>query len=170
MAEWLGGATWGRAMRNQVLLTGAAFGIGACGGGPEEVSSRRVQELPELPISVEIAEAATIRFDDPGADFVLVYVTYNGEQFGIYAGNAPNTPHDPASSPDIAGALGARYPVHCVTSAGDEGEPGHCLVDLRARLDYPWYLHFFYEDFEPESVAEVQAVIASTEVLESEGI
>lgn len=152
------------------MLTSVGLMLGACGDDRGETSSRRVQELPELPVSVEINEAATIRFDDPGADFVLVYVTYNGEQFGIYAGNAPNTPHDPASSPDISSAIGARYPVHCVTSAGPEGESGHCLVDLRARLDYPWYLHFFYEDFEPESVAEVMAVIASTEVLESEGI
>ncbi len=151
-------------------LMGLALGLGACGGGEEQASSRRVQELPELPVSIEIAEAATIRFDDPGADFVLVYVTYDGQQFGIYAGNAPNTPHDPASSPDISGALGARYPVHCATSAGPDGESGHCLVDLRARLDYPWYLHFFYEDFAPGAVAEVMAVIASAEVLDSEGI
>ena len=137
---------------------------------PEVDSSRRYQSLPELPVAIEIDAAATIRFDDPGRDFVLVYVTFNEQEFGIYAGNRPTTPLDPKTSRDVSGVIGARYPVYCSDSASDLGLSGHCLVELSGELDYPHYLHFFYNDFTTISVAEVMAVIASVEILESEGL
>jgi hypothetical protein len=156
-------------MTGLVRLTAVGLLLTAC-SQEEEVSGRRIQDLPELPVSIELDEAATIRFDDPGKDFVLVHVTYNAQRFGIYAGNNPSTPNDPAVSEDISREIGARYPVYCVRSDSEQGESGHCLVDLRAKLNYPWYLYFFYNDFAPETVDEVMAVIASTRVLESEGL
>lgn len=137
---------------------------------PEIVLDRRLQDLPELPVSIEIDQAATIRFDDPGRDYVLVYVTFNGQEFGIYAGNSPSTPLDPDESRDLALVLGANFPVFCSDSASVDGLSGHCLVDLSDQLDYPQYLHFFYNDFATANVVEVMAVIASVEILESEGL
>lgn len=143
----------------------------ACGKDePETLVSRRIQALPELPVSIEIAEAATIRFNDPGQDYVLVYVTFKEQEFGIYAGNRPSTPLDPKQGRDLAQVIGANYPVFCSDSASLEGLSGHCLVDLSEDLDYPQYLHFFYNDFATTSVAEVMTVIASVRVLESEGL
>ena len=153
-----------------VLLTGTLTACATEEQEPELDVSRRYQTLPELPIAIEIDAAATIRFDDPGRDFVLVYVTFNEQEFGIYAGNRPTTPLDPDSSRDLSAVLGASYPVYCSDSASDQGLSGHCLVDLATELDYPHFLHFFYNDFATISVAEVMAVIASVETLDSEGL